>query len=211
MESDRLKHVGEERLEAYARHSLTEEESAEIEEHLLFCSTCLDQLEAVERYGRAMRGAAARIMQEESRAPDKTRARDRAWFRTPAPIWAGVFAMGVLILMVGLNLQERPGAPIDVELQAVRGTSTGEALSGHPLNLRMDARGVPQVPNWQIQIVDENGSLMWSGLGTSSVDMIRARVEKTLPPGVYFVRLIKNASDTVREYQLVLNKEPAPR
>jgi hypothetical protein len=131
----------------------------------------------------------------------------RAWLQTPAPIWVGALAIACLILMVGLNLRERPGAPMDVGLQAIRGTSTATALSGHPLNLHLDGRGVSKKPVWPIEIVDEEGSRVWAGTGATSGLMIQAKVEKALPPGTYFVRLLKEGEDPAREYELVVRKD----
>ena len=69
MERDTSKHVEEERLEAYAMHLVAGDELASVEEHLLFCETCQDQLQAVEGYVQAMRSAAMRVIQEEIEAP----------------------------------------------------------------------------------------------------------------------------------------------
>src|SRR3974390_265369 len=123
MEREISRHIGEERLEAYVLHSMDEEETALVEEHLLFCLTCQDQLEAVEGYVRAMTRAAKRIRKEEElRAPAKTGVLEwlRAWFHSPAPIWAGALAATCLILMYGLLPTQKPGPPINVELHATR-------------------------------------------------------------------------------------------
>ena len=96
---------------------------------------------------------------------------------------------------------------MDVGLQAIRGTPTGFALAGHPLNLHLDGRGVSDKPVWQIEIVDAEGSRVWSGTGASSGIMIQAKVEKALRPGTYFVRLLKGGEDPAREYELVVRKE----
>ena len=61
-------HIPEEQLEAYTLGSLSSNETAFVEEHLLFCATCQDQLEAVDCYARAMQGAAKRIREEQAGA-----------------------------------------------------------------------------------------------------------------------------------------------
>jgi hypothetical protein len=209
MERNTIKHVEEKHLEAYAMNRVPHDELAEIEEHLLFCTICLEKLEAVERYVKAMQGAAKRIAQEEIQAPATpgTWDRVRAWLRTPAPLWVGVVAMACVVLMVGPKVRERPGTPIEVGLQAIRGTPTGNALSGHPLNLHLDGRGVTEKPVWQIEIVDAEGSQVWAGTGVGSGTMIEAKVEKSLSPGTYFVRLLKEGTDPAREYELVVRKD----
>lgn len=206
MERDTTKHVGEERLEAYAMNSLAEDEVAIVEEHLLVCVTCQDQLAAVEQYGRAMQGAAKRIREEEAAAPVTPGAWEkvRAWFHTPIPIFAGVLAVASVILMVGLNLDQKPGPPVEVELQAIRGETGTTALAGHALHLRLDNRGIPDLATWPIEIVDQVGNKVWTGTGTRSDTAILATVDQSFKQGTYFVRLLKDGDEPVREYQLIV-------
>jgi hypothetical protein len=206
MERDIRQHVREERLEAYAMHSMGAEETATVEEHLLFCTSCQDQLEAVERYVRVMAGAAKRIRVDEAKAPVTRGALHwlRTWLRTPAPMWTAALVMGALILMVGIHLRVPPGAPVEVELQAVRGAAAATAQPGHALHLKLDIRGIPDMPAWPIEIVDENGSKIWTGAGTRSDGTIKVSVDKSFQQGSYFVRLLKDGDDPVREYQLVV-------
>ena len=223
MEQDTKKHVEEERLEAYAMQSMAEDEAAIVEEHLLLCATCMDRLEEIERYQQAMRGAAKRIREEEVQAPvtpgawDRLQFKFQKWLRTPLPVFAGVVAMAGIILMVGLEVRQREGPagamarlgqPIEVELQATRGASAGTARTGHPLHLHLDTHGVPEKPVWRVEIVDENGSPVWSGSGSRSDNAVIATVEKSLPAATYFVRLVDGGVDPVREYQLVVLKAP---
>lgn len=222
MEREIPEHMPEERLEAYAFGSLTPDETEKVEEHLLFCATCQDQLEAVERYTRAMRSAAKRIREETAQAPespgawDRVRARlpsaaslgqARLWLH-PAPVLTGALAMAAVIFAVSSHLGDRPGAPVEVSLQAIRGESTGTAPAGHALHLRLDGRGVPEIPSWRIEIVDDDGARIWKGLGTTGPDItITAEVNQSFRPGTYFVRLLKEGQeDPAREYQLVVQK-----
>jgi len=199
-------HIEEEQLEAYAMHLLAGDELASVEEHLLFCETCQDQLQAVERYVQALRGAAMRVRKEENEAPAVCGAFDRlrTLLRVPMPIWCGGMAMAVLFFVATSQRPQRPGTPVDVELQAVRGESTGTAPVGHALHLRLDSHGVEELPVWRIEIVDSGGSLAWAGSGTSSDAAITATVPRSFTPGTYYVRLLKDTADPVREYQLVV-------
>ncbi len=208
MEPDTQKHIEEERLEAYVMNYLAEAEIPALEEHLLICETCLDQLEAVEGFARAMEGAAKRIRMEETDAAAIPGAWDRvrAWLHTPAPIWAGALAMAVLITLIRLQLPQPPGPPVEVELEAVRGPSNGIAPSGHALHLRLDSRGVPDSSGWQIEIVDQEGSGVWTGAGSWSGIFITASVDKSFRPGTYFVRLLKEGEEPVREFKLVVQE-----
>lgn len=203
-------HIGEERLEAYAMNRVGAGEAATIEEHLLICTTCQDELDAVEQYVRAMQGAAKRVRQEQPRTPETAGAWARLlnWFNAPARLGAlasaGV-AILALIAFMGPRLREqRPGPPIDVDLQAVRGQSSQLAPTGHAIHLHLDARGVSETRPLPIEIVDEVGSRVWNGTGFWSGTTILTAVDRSFKPGTYFVRLLKDGPDPIREYQLIV-------
>ena len=207
MDRDTTKHIREERLEAYAMNSLPPSEVETVEEHLLFCTACQDRMESIERYVKAMRGAANRLTKEQAAALPAHGAWD--WLRTrlPAsfPVWASAVALACLLLAVGVQLRQTPtlGQPVEVELQAVRGESSTSAKAGHALHLHLDSRGVNELRSWEIEIVGENGARVWTGIGKSSTNAIDATVNHAFDPGTYFVRLLKEG-EPVREYQLVV-------
>jgi len=212
MERKPIEHVGEEKLEAYVMNTLAEKELACVEEHLLFCGSCQDQVEELERYTKAMQSAALRIREEKSAMPlfPSVWDRFRGWVPAPLPVFSGALAMLALIVVFGLRSgfyqEDKPGPAVDVELQATRGAAPNIAESGHALHLRLDSRGVEENPAWKIEIVDEHGSKIWTGTGTWSDTWIQASVEKSFRPGSYFVRLLKEHEDVIREYHLVINK-----
>jgi hypothetical protein len=206
-------HVEEEQLEAFVMNRLAGDELQNVEEHLLFCGTCQDQVQAIERYMAAMQSAARRVRAEEEGIQKEATPAISAgwsWLRTllhvPIPVWCGAAAMAALLLMVAsLPHRERPGAPVDVELQAIRGESTGTALAGHALHLRLDNQGVRYSPAWHIEIVDSEGAKMWTGTGAWSDTAITVAVPRSFTPGTYYVRLIKDTPDPAREFQLVIH------
>jgi hypothetical protein len=55
-----MKHIDEHDLERYHMGSVQEPESTCIEEHLLWCQTCLDRIEETGRFVDAMRAGAIR-------------------------------------------------------------------------------------------------------------------------------------------------------
>lgn len=207
MEREIEKHLEEDQFEAYAMHVMSGDELDCVEEHLLFCEACQDRMQAVESYVKAMRGAALRIRTKKKTAPAAGGAFHRlgSLLHAPLPVWGGAIMMAVLLVMVSLHqVRQHPGAPVDVELQAVRGESAGTALAGHALNLHLDNQGVRYLPNWSIEIVDSEGSRVWNGTGAWSDTAIRATVSKSFSPGTYYVRILQGAVDPVREYQLVV-------
>ena len=201
-------HLGEDKLEAYAMAQLADAELANVEEHLLVCSTCIDRLEEIEGFTTAMQHAAQRIRSEEAQVPAREGflERIRNWTPSPIPILGGALAVAALVLMVGINVEQKPGAPVDVELIAVRGTTFGTAEAGHALHLRMDSKGISDAPMWRVEIVNDTGGRVWNGTGTSTADGILAAADRSFKPGTYFVRLLDGSGETAREYQLVIDK-----
>ena len=57
-------HIDEETLECYALGRLNEEEAAPVEEHVLVCHICQDELAAADEYIRAVRAAAPKLASE---------------------------------------------------------------------------------------------------------------------------------------------------
>jgi len=207
-QSDGGGHFDEERLELYSLGSSDEEESALIEEHLLWCGPCASKLEEIDRCTRAMRTAATRI-REEDRQTAQTPPRWEwltVWLRHPVPAWgASILVAAGLIVGVGvMQRPQKPGAPVDVTLEALRGEEPGFAQAGHALNLHLDDRGLPETHEYRLEIVDEVGSRVWDGTGTWVGDYLLASVAKSFRPGTYFVRVVKEGSEPLREYKLTV-------
>ena len=207
-------HITEQHLEAYAANQLLENELDRVEEHLLVCTLCQDQLDLIERFGRAMRAAAAHIRDEEKQAREKSWL--KSWLRNitqiPVPAWAGAAGLAVILLMVSLPFHfpnrrpvQPPGPPVEVTLESARGDTKGTAAAGHALHLVMDGEGITELPDWKAEIVDDVGWKMWNGAGKRSGDVILADVPQSFSPGTYFVRLYKPAeTDPAREFKLVV-------
>jgi hypothetical protein len=216
MENEKDAHIREERLEAYSANLLAGDELDRTEEHLLVCETCQDRLNAVERFGRAMRSAAMRIREEEKQAPKTSGMGQwlRRLFHLPLPVWAGAAAVSVALLVIfSVSLRHpthtpqplAPGPPVEVALEAIRGESTGTAPAGHALHLLLDGQGVAEIPVWQVEIVDSEGGKIWNGKGIRSDSTIIADVPLALSPGTYYIRLINDSPvDPAREFELVV-------
>jgi len=57
-------HIDEETLECYALGRLAEDEAASVEEHLLVCHSCQDELAAADEYISTVRAAAPKLASE---------------------------------------------------------------------------------------------------------------------------------------------------
>jgi len=98
MQLDRVSHASDETLEGYAMGSLGEPVLAELEEHLLVCPHCQEQLKEFDSYVAAMRNAAAGLeLKDESRKEFWTRVSGALTLRRIG--WAmAIAALLVLVL-----------------------------------------------------------------------------------------------------------------
>jgi len=182
-----------EELEQYSVGTSSPEQTAALEEHLLTCDECRNQLQHTDEYVLAMRSAAG----HERRA---ARARERAW-RFPGwfPAFAAV-ACG-LLLFVAVRFSMAPALPaVTVDLMAMRGAgTTGAVPADRALLLHPDLTGLAASPSYRIQVVGQNGrelrqSLMETARGSAQF--------KGLSPGIYFVRVYLPGGELLREYGL---------
>ena len=187
------RHMDGEELEQYSVGTSTPEQTAALEEHLLTCDECRNQLQHTDEYVLAMRSAAS----HERRA---ARSRQREWrFPTWFPVFAAV-ACG-LLLFAAVRFWQSPARPaVSVDLVAMRGAGiTGAAPAGRALRLHPDLTGLAASPSYRIQVVDQTGREVRQTLMEAS----RGDVQfKGLSAGVYFVRVYLPAGELLREYSL---------
>ncbi len=142
-----------------------------------------------------------------------------------SPWWsaglAAVAAIGLGIAAWSLPLR-LPAIPFSnpatqtvqaVTLRTYRGGDAGgmaEATAKRPLELAIDMRETAISPgesgSYQVEVVDAAGRQAWRGTGLSAASgMVRARVEKRLAAGVYWVRLFAPSGRLLREFGLHLS------
>lgn len=197
-------------MEAYLLNSMDESELAAVEEHLLYCAGCQDRCDGMDRYLRAMKTAAERV-EKDSIKVNPISARWNwipSWFNAPMPVWVVSFTLLAILLTLGVRTyrgtETHAKSAVDVELMAIRGTLSSKVPAGHALHLILDNRDLPEVPAYPIEIVDLTGSRVWTGTGTWSATAITANVPIPFSPGTYYIRLLKNGDENLREFQLVV-------
>ncbi len=189
-------HADAEQLESYSLGRLPEPEVASLEEHLLVCEHCRDHLDETEVYLRAMRGAMHKLD-----SPRKT----RNWLRVPAFRWTlAPIAALALIGVVGTQFKHRTGdSPARVQLYAMRGDAAPQsAVAYRPLDLSVDARGLPVGTPYRMQLVDLAGKILWEGTAAAEGANLRSVAQTRLPAGSYFVRVYGSGPESLREYGL---------
>jgi hypothetical protein len=197
-------HASDEALELYATHSLPEPALAEIEEHLLVCSQCQQQLEEIDAYVSAMRSAAKRLEQEdESRKTYWARVSRVLTFRKFG--WA--MAVAALVLgAVGLRLStKRTVEPFAIVLETSRGSGMQHAPAGRRLELNLDTQGLPSFSGYALEVVDESARLQYQSDVKAEQSAVRASLPAGLRRGTYFIRLYSPSRELLREYGLQID------
>jgi len=198
-------HASEEVLEQYALGSLEEPLLGEIEEHLLLCSQCQEQLKEIDAYHAAMRGAAVRLDTEDEQ-------RKRLWTRISG--WLTVSRLGwalalgaVLVLALSTRVwMRRPpaGSPLAIYLDANRGAEVRHAASGRPLELTLDTTALSRYPVYRAETVDVTGNIRAQSDTTAAEGKVKVSLSQGLTPGSYFVRLYSPSHELLREYGLMV-------
>ena len=183
-------HGTEEEFELYAMGRLATNRSGRLEEHLLVCDPCRQQLDDAAAYCLTMR-------QELSKPAKPAFWFGWNWLRLPSPAMVGLaMAAAVLLLVVAGSVLLRPGTSLvplaTVQLSAMRGEMAVAVEARETDMILLDAGSY--VGN--VEVVDATGGFMWKG---PLAEGGRLRVPKALAKGTYFVRLYDGLKLT-REY-----------
>ncbi len=202
-------HISEQSLEEYSRGALPEAEVEPLEEHLLVCPRCQDRLAEADEFVRAMREAAARLQMEPPSALEEHWRGAWRWLWRPVPVMA---ACGAVVLFVGATAFWHGGpaaAQATVTLQAMRGdpSSGAHARAGAPLLLKLDAKGLPALSSYRMEIVDAQGTAVFESAVKREPDGTANALSKRLLPGRYWVRLYdpQGGGSLLREFGLTID------
>jgi hypothetical protein len=194
--------LSEEKVESYSMGKLAEPELAHVEEHLLTCDQCQEQVEKMDAFLRAARDAARAAADAPPSVWD--RIRGFATFH-PGSVWAGVSTVAAAVaIFVFLPYGSRE--PQHVELSTVRGS---EAVAPHakantPIDLQLDLTELPVSPIYTVELVDSSGKIMRNYTNEPKSTKLTVAIGEKLPAGQYWIRLYGNSLKTelLREYGL---------
>lgn len=188
-------HVADDVLEMYLMKNLPEDDIASVEEHLLVCSTCQDQVEETETFIHAAKVA----LLDRGRKPAGRALHVRRWMGAP------VFAAVLVAIAAGLLIpwQQPPAGPplLEAHLFAMRGAPVAHLRARGGLILNLDATELP-AGEYTAHVVDSGGRDVWTCAGVSG-NPLRVTVSRPLPPGQYWVRVLQGG-ELKREYGLKL-------
>ena len=201
MQLDRENHASDETLESYAMGSLEGPVLAEVEEHLLVCPHCQEQLKEIDSYVGAMRNAAAGLdLKDESRKEFWARVSGALTFRRIGWTMA-IAALLILGVSLRLGLRSSPSAqPLALVLETNRGSELQRAPSGRPLTFSLDVTGLPVLPAYDVEAVDAKGAVQAQFHAVTAQSGIEIRLAEGLRRGNYFVRIYSPSRELLREY-----------
>ena len=193
MQIDVDQHIEETTLESYSMGTLAEEETAELEQHLLRCEACCARVTEADSYVRAMKQAAQKL-------PEPEGSRWNPRLLLPA------FAVCALLIAAAV-VKFSPSVerlPATVALFAMRGTDTqAHGPSRQPLLLQPDLTGLAASSSYRLELVSISGAPVWQGV----LSVQRQPPTALIPPqsrGIYFVRVSLPSGELLREYALEL-------
>ena len=199
-------HIGEEVLELYALGRLAEPETERLEEHLLLCELCQEELAKVDDFVRAFRIAAPAVeaASEQSLSRSARRWLERmrdgigaAGYAAPALATA---ALALVVMVPGA----KESAVSSVDLRSERGDSGIVAVSaGKRLHLTMDMRGLPEGASYRVELADSSGAVEWSGPAALAPKGLTVTTAKAVVAGRHWVRVYATsdgAEALVREF-----------
>jgi hypothetical protein len=190
------RHASDELLEQYSMDGSDEPTYQELEEHLLICAGCQDNLAFTDAYRKRMRCAALELRQAGAQTP---------WlFRLPKPVWAMAALAVVIAAGSRWPLTHAPVAqPALVLLQSNRGAETAlnsSTATAKPFTLILDLTDLPSLPQYRLEIVDVAGRAVFGSSAAPQNNKLRATIAKGLPGGTYYVRVY--GQELLREYAL---------
>lgn len=193
LQPDLHAHGSDEQLELYVLGRLPESQTALLEEHLMVCDSCRDNLNGISEFVLGMRQAV-------NQKPEALLSHLASFFRRPAVSMALTFALFVILMAVlsPRRTQIPPNAAL--QLTATRGTMP-LTIPARSLILRFTdppAQGGP----FRVEVFNAAGNGLWTGFvstGRSGIE-VNMTTAQPLAPGDYFVRFYSADGKTLREY-----------
>jgi anti-sigma-K factor RskA len=185
-----------------------------IEEHLLYCHECLNQVEREESFVNAFRHAA-----RELESKDLHRAYSGGPWKRIEGAWKALWgslggrnrwflalgAAGLAITtVIVIPLRRGPEPTVALDLEVHRGAMqqlVAVAPADRTLRLHLDAAGLPPGP-CRVEVVSDRGQRRAGGAATLSEEHVTWN-SPSLAPGSYWVRLYSQpGGELLREYAL---------
>ena len=189
-------------LELYCLGRLEDADCASLEEHLLICASCQDQVAELDVFVTSFRAAA-------SAPPPQARSDPTGWSWRPVLNWAlpavAAIAITAFYSVDPLKLPAR-GAEQTVILESLRGARLGaKAGANRPLRLVVPAEDMSGTVEGRL--VDSSGAEIWRGPGEIAGTKLTLQVADGIEPGRVWLRIFAPAGELRREYALDVERQ----
>lgn len=191
-------HPDEETLELFARGRLNDDDFPVVRKHVEDCEECqIRSMNAGELYNDLCDAF------QENPAIERNPTPQFRWFGWPALVTTGAMAV---IAVIAIPIIRKPAEPQSIELAALRGNGQAAGVSvaeaGRPLNLKIDLAGISNDSGYFIEIVDSNGKSLIRSAAKVTGNQAQMKYDKTLRAGQYWVRVITETGQPLREMGL---------
>jgi len=203
LQRDLNAHGTDAQLELYALGRLPESDLAALEEHLLVCARCREQLDGLRDFVLGVREAAAPSGTLSAPRAAVTSAglnmnsRLASFFRRPAVSMGLAF----VVLLLGLAIFSKRNQVVSVA--ALQLTARGAMPVADParsIDLKLaDAPG--EGGPFRVEVVNAADATVWANLAESTPSGVELRVPIPVSSGDYFVRLYSASGAMLREYR----------
>ena len=177
-----------------------------VEEHLLYCESCLSRVEEEDRFVTEFRLAAQPL--EPARRPKPAAAGWLNWLRLPLPAWAGTAVLSLALILL-IPRDKAPEPYQDIALSVVRGPAdveNGAASASRPMRFSIDLTQLPKLSTYHLQLVNSHNEVLAGEDVAAAGAQLFWAPDTRLKPGTYWIRLQEaNAEGTLlREFGLAV-------
>jgi hypothetical protein len=197
-------HGTQDQLELYALGRLPDSDLPKLEEHLLVCTTCREELKGTEDFALGMREAPVKDVKDVRDvkiAAPQTGRMGWGWasfLRRPAFSMAFAFIALLVVLGVFSNGRAKFAPSASLQLTAMRGEMP-VTVAAREFDLTLSDG--PRVGGpFRIEVLNDMGASIWGGLAESGPAGVQFKLTQRLPQGDYFVRLYSVSGQVLHEY-----------
>lgn len=176
-------------LERFILHRSSEEETELVETHTLACESCVSALENLELEIAATKLALQEIAaeQRETKRELKKPSFWTNWFSVPSLSWAGVALAACAFCLFAF-------IPANVELKSERGVANLVVPEWRNTHLKLIDGGLQPGP-LRADVVNQAGSLVWSGAVNSANGEVAFELPRFTNTGQYYARLYSSGAE----------------
>ncbi|MDP9055034.1 MAG: hypothetical protein M3N93_12165 [Acidobacteriota bacterium] len=194
-------HLTDDQLESYVLGRLPSADVSILEEHLIVCAACQEELDRATDFTIGVREALEADPLLAAEAAGERSPPTAGWLnRVRRPAFSMTLGFVALIIAIGIfsNGRTKFAPSASLQLTAMRGEMPS-TVPARQFELTLSDAPKEGGP-FRIDVVNEVGVSMWRGLAPASADGVHVNVQQKLASGDYFVRIYSPEGQVLREY-----------